>query len=119
MSLSPGASILLTDSLAVSAQPWLVHYVARALRPVGQRAHSGSIASGAAAGHTSGPSGSISGAGGTEARRVIVLGVKEREEWWVGVLKKSVRSFSRRLDARRRLLNSFREKSSHSMCLKR
>jgi hypothetical protein len=36
------------------------------------------------------------GAGRSGKRKVIVLGVREREEWWMGVLKKSVRfSFSR------------------------
>ena len=29
--------------------------------------------------------------GGQGKRKVIVLGVREREEWWTGVLKKSVR----------------------------
>lgn len=94
--LPPGASILVTDSLAVSAQPWLVHFVARALRPPAesqphhrpQRRPS----SGSSRGGQVGTGGVKASATAQKKRRVIVLGVREREEWWTGVLKKSVRT---------------------------
>ncbi|GAA5988092.1 hypothetical protein JCM10908_002060 [Rhodotorula pacifica] len=90
--LPSGSSILVTDALAVSAQPWLVHFVARALRPQPasgshhhQQQQQMSSSALTANGHTYG----AAGGAGTGKRKVLVLGVREREEWWTGVLKKS------------------------------
>ncbi|GAA5966484.1 hypothetical protein JCM8115_002689 [Rhodotorula mucilaginosa] len=88
--LPPGASILLTDSLAVSAQPWLVHFVSRALRPPPPSLHQQQQQPGGPARVTRPQAARDAGAGGSGGKRkVIVLGVREREEWWTGVLKKS------------------------------
>lgn len=94
--LPPGASILVTDSLAVSAQPWLVHFVARALRPPAESQPHHRLqrrpSSGSSRGGQVGTGGVKASATAQKKRRVIVLGVREREEWWTGVLKKSVRT---------------------------
>ena len=91
--LPPGASILLTDSLAVPAQPWLVHFVSRALRPPPSQQHLGSGSLNHVRQHAArdAKGESMMMRGGQGKRKVIVLGVREREEWWTGVLKKSVR----------------------------
>ncbi|BGP40874.1 hypothetical protein JCM10449v2_004839 [Rhodotorula kratochvilovae] len=66
-SLPPAFSLLLTDTLDAPATFLLVQLVARALRPplaeAGRRAE--------------------------KRRRVVLVGVREREEYWAGVLKKN------------------------------
>ncbi|GAA6002903.1 hypothetical protein JCM10207_001889 [Rhodosporidiobolus poonsookiae] len=67
----PGTSLVLTDTLASPAQFALAHYIQRALRP----------ALGAPSGHGKGKA--------REARRMVLVGVREREEFWAAVLKKN------------------------------
>lgn len=69
-SLPPDSSLLVTDTLDSPAHFLLLQLVSNALRPSG------------------------AGRGALreldERRRVVILGVKEREEYWASLLKKSV-----------------------------
>lgn len=75
----PRTSLLLTDTLEAPAQFALSHYVQRALRP--------SHGCGTAGGGGGGGGGAKEG-----GRKVVLVGVSEREEYWSGLMRKNVSS---------------------------